>query len=73
VQQSEVLGKKEDRGWPVEKPVGGGVSKLTLAEAISAFGKDLTQCRSWEHKKNVLTAKPLIWGSALRMHIDKRG
>jgi hypothetical protein len=40
VQQSEVLGKKEDRGWPVEKPVGGGVSKLKLAEAISAFGAD---------------------------------
>jgi len=40
VQQSQPLGKKEDRGSLVEKPVGGGVSKLTLAEAISAFGKD---------------------------------
>jgi hypothetical protein len=41
VQQSQPLGKKEDRGSPVEKPVGGGVSKLTLAEAISGFGVDV--------------------------------
>lgn len=40
VQQSDLLGEKEDRELPVEKPVGGSVSKLTLAEAISAFGKD---------------------------------
>lgn len=40
VQQSQPLGKKEDRGSIVEKPVGGGVSKSTLAEAISAFGAD---------------------------------
>jgi hypothetical protein len=38
VQQSRLLGKKEDRGSFVGKPVGGSVSKLTLAEAISDFG-----------------------------------
>ena len=40
MQQSHPLGNKEDRGSLVEKPVGGGVSKLTLAEAISAFGAE---------------------------------
>ncbi len=38
MQQSRAAQRKEDRGRPVEQPVGDVVSKLTLAEAISEFG-----------------------------------
>jgi hypothetical protein len=64
VQQSQPLGKKEDRELLVEKPVGGSVGKLTLAEAISEFGADakakLSNSAATGQPEDLLRA-PLRW------------